>query len=102
MGTARRKDLSGGFHTTMLVEAVREQAPEFPWLAEALAKCGDGNWESRAYVGYVSRANPNQPGADWQFEANVVLQHEVLGMVVLDILKGDRLGGIEFVDRISG
>jgi hypothetical protein len=54
-----------------------------------------------AYVGYVSRANPNQPGADWQFEVNVVLTRAVLGMVVLDILEGDRLGGIEFVDRIS-
>jgi hypothetical protein len=30
-----------------------------------------------------------------------VLTHETLGMVVLDILKGDRLGGIEFVDKID-
>jgi protein-tyrosine phosphatase len=96
-------ELFGGcFHPTMLIETVREQAPEFPWLAEALANCGDGDWESVAYVGYVSRAHPNQPGADWQFEVNVVLTHAVLGMVVLDILKGDRLGGIEFVDRLSG
>ena len=95
-------DLSDhGFHPTMLIETVREQAPEFPWLAEALTNCGDGEWESVAYVGYVSRANPNQPGADWQFEVNVVLEHAVLGMVVLDILKGNRLGGIEFVDRLS-
>ena len=100
MSSPHRKDLSGGFEPTMLIAAVQEQAPEFPWLPDALAKCGEGEWESRAYVRYVSRRNPNQPGSVWQFEVNVVLQHKALGMVVLDILKGDRLGGIEFVDRI--
>lgn len=84
----------------MLVEVVREQAPEFSWLPEALANCGAGEWESRAYVGYVSRLNANQPGAVWQFETNVILNHKKLGMVVLDVLKGNRLGGIELVDRI--
>jgi hypothetical protein len=73
-----RQDWSDGFHPSMLVE-----------------------WESRAYVHYVSRQNPNQPGSQWQFHTNVVLHHEKLGMVVLDILKDNRLGGIEFVDRIK-
>jgi len=31
-----------------------------------------------------------------------ILSHETLGMVVLDVLKGSRLGGIEFVDKIDG
>ena len=96
----KKKDLSEGFEPMMLIEAVREQAPEFPWLPDALMKCGDGEWESRAYVGYVSSNNANQPGSDWQIETNVVLSHDRLGTVVLDILKGNRLGGIEFVDKI--
>ena len=96
------RDLSEGFEPMMLVETVRTQALEFPWLVDALMTCGPGDWESRAYVGYVSRANPNQTGSEWQFETNVVLEHEKLGMVVLDILKGNRLGGIEFVDKIEG
>ena len=98
----KKKELSEGFEPSMLLEVVREQAPEFPWLPDALMKCGRGEWESRAYVAYVSRSNPNQSGSDWQFQTNVVLAHHTLGMVVLDILKGDRLGGIEFVDKIEG
>ncbi len=86
----------------MLVAAAKEQAPEFPWLPDALGKCDAGQWESTAYVGYVSRRNPNQPNSEWQFETSVVLKHEALGMVVIDVLKGGRLGGIEFVDRIEG
>jgi len=95
-------DLSEGFEPVMLVAAVQEQAPELPWLTEALRSCPAGDWSSRAYVGYVSRIKPNQPGSEWQFETNVVLSHETLGMVVLDVLKGSRLGGIEFVDKIEG
>lgn len=98
----RQSFQDSGFHPRMLIAAVQEQAPEFGWLEEALCNCGTGEWESPAYVGYVSRHRPNQPGAEWQFEKNVVLQHEELGMVVLDVLKGNRLGGIEFLDRIGG
>jgi hypothetical protein len=94
-------DLNEGFDPRMLISAVKEQAPEFPWLPYALEHCGVGIWRSRAYVQYVSSHNPNQPGSDWQFEVNVVLNHDQLGMVVLDILKGDQLGGIEFVHKIE-
>lgn len=95
-----QNDLSEGFDPTTLIEAVRAQAPEFPWLPEVLSKCGVGLWESRAYVRYVDRRNANQSGAEWQFKTNVVLSHETLGTVVLDVLKDNRLGGIEFVDKI--
>lgn len=100
--TRKQEDFNGGFTPSMLIEAVKEQALDYPWLPEALAKCGAGQWESPAYVGYVSRRNPNQPGSEWQFEANVVLNHQTLGMVVIDVLQGSRLGGIEFVDKIEG
>ena len=96
------RDLSGGFHPRVLVHVAREQAPEMPWLPSALTSCGPGDWESPTYVGYVCRANPNQPGAEWQFLTNVVLSHKEFGMVVLDILKGNRLGGIELLERIEG
>ena len=95
------RDLSNGFHPRQLVQLASERAPEYPWLPDALASCGGGEWESPAYVGYVSRCNPNQSGAEWQFLANVVLHHEELGTVVIDVLKGNRLGGIELVSRIE-
>ena len=95
------EDLSGGFLPSMLAEAARQQAPAFPWLPNELLQCTGGSWESRAYVAYVSRIRPNQPGSEWQFQANVVLEHTELGTAVIDVLKGNRLGGIELVDRIE-
>ena len=96
------KNLGEGFGPRMLIEAARHQATEFPWLPAALSKCGEGEWESRAYVRYVPCHQPNQPGSEWQFETNVVLHLPELGMVVLDVLQGQRIGGIELVDRIEG
>ena len=85
----------------MLIEETRLQAPEFPWLPDALARCGTGEWESSAYVRYVTSIDPNQQKSQWQFETNVVINHHSLGMVVIDVQQGDCIGGIEFVDRID-
>jgi hypothetical protein len=96
-----QNNLREGFDPRTLIESVRAQAPEYPWLPDALNHCGAGLWENRAYVRYVDSRNANQTGAEWQFKTNVVLSHELLGTVVLDILKDNRLGGIEFVDKIA-
>ena len=93
-----RADARESFDPRSLIEAVKTQAPDFPWLADALMACGAGLWESPAYVAYVAQAVPNQPEGAWQFEASILLQHEALGRVVIDVLKGNRVGGIEFLD----
>lgn len=93
--------LKEGFDPQMLIEDAQAQAPQFPWLPAALNRCIDGKWESRAYVRYVSSIAANQPGSEWQFDTNIVIDHSELGMVVIDLLRGDRIGGIEFVDRID-
>jgi hypothetical protein len=85
----------------MLAEDAQVQVPELPWLPAALSNCGPGRWESCAYVRYVSPVNSSQPDSQWHFETNVVIDHSVLGMVVIDILQGNRIGGIEFIDRIE-
>lgn len=96
-----RDDLSVRFDPRMLAEDAQAQVPELPWLPAALSCCGPGKWESGAYVHYVPPAEPNQPCSQWHFEINVVIDHSVLGKVVIDILKGNRIGGIELVDRID-
>lgn len=93
-------DLSDGFEPWMLVEVARSQAPGFPWLVEALGACGCGEWKQRYYVSFISSLNPNQPGSEWQFETNVTLEHDQFGTVIVDILKGNRIGGLEFADRL--
>ena len=94
-------DLSQGFNPGMLVSVAEEQAPELPWLPAALAGLGAGNWESAAYVRYVSAANANQPGSEWQFQECVELEHQDLGDLVIDVLSGNRIGGIELIHRIQ-
>lgn len=89
------------FTPSALSDLARRECQEFPWLAEALLSCSEGVWESPAYLRFVSAQNANQPGSEWQFDTNVVLIHDVWGVVVLDVLKSSRVGGIEFLDRIG-
>ena len=94
-------DFSEGFDPCSLIEAAKAQAPECTWLPEALKSAGPGVWKNRAYVNYISSKNANQPGADWQHEKCIMLDHKTLGSVVIDVLTGNRLGGIEFIDKID-
>ena len=56
--------------------------------------------QSRARRTLVSSENPNQPGSDWQFDDNIILDDEKEGDLVLDILKGYRVGGVEFLSKL--
>ncbi len=101
MGAHQKQgELNAGFEPSQLVNVAMEQAPDFPWLPHALATCSAGQWRGSAYIAYVPSDRPNHPGSEWQFETCVVLEHETLGQVVVDILQGQRIGGIEFVDRL--
>ena len=77
------------------------QAPEDPWLREALLRCtlAEGPDEG-LYIHFVDPSRPNEPGSDWQFRRNIILEHPVHGELVLDILEGDRVGGVEFLSRV--
>lgn len=95
------EEFAAGFDPQMLIDEARATAPQFPWLPVALSNCGAGEWESRAYVRYVSAVAPNRPESECEFIASVTIQHRLLGMVVIDILQGNRIGGIEFVERLG-
>jgi len=94
-------DFSEGFDPCSLIEDAKTQAPECTWLPDALKNAGPGFWKSRAYVYYVSSKNANQPGAEWQHEKCIMLHSKTLGTIVIDVLTDNRLGGIEFVDKIE-
>jgi len=90
------------YDPTWLVALAREQLPEEVWLPEALAKCTRCVHESVAYIYFVDGpTNANQPGSEWQFEINMELHSPTEGWIVLDILKGQRVGGVEFVSKIQ-
>lgn len=78
-----------------LVELARAQHPDRPALAEALARCTRAVEESRAYLRFVQADAPA-----WRFRENVRLHHPREGTLVLDVLEGGRIGGVEFLKRL--
>ena len=79
-----------------LVELAEEQLPEESWLSEALRKCTRASG-SPPYIHFVSACQPNKPNSEWQFDMNLSLEHPEYGELILDILKGHRVGGVEFL-----
>ncbi|MCX8532263.1 hypothetical protein [Chryseobacterium luquanense] len=55
-----------------------------------------GEWKNKAYYKFVDSTNANKQGSKWQFKDNIILEHPKYGTLILDILKDDQLGGIEF------
>jgi hypothetical protein len=86
---------------TWLVELAKTERPDLPWLVESLARCVQCHWKRRRiYVYFVDPEPANQPGADWQYRETISLEHPKFGHIKLDILKDNRVGGVEFYDRL--
>lgn len=83
-----------------LIEAAQQSIDQHPWLPAALAKCNKIIDQRDAYIYFVSSENPNQAGSEWQFQENIILRNTENGDVVLDILKDNRVGGVEFLNKI--
>ena len=88
------------YDPTWLVELAKEQLPEETWLPAALAACTMARQESAAYIHFVTRADPEEPGSEWQVQTDFTLKHPTEGELVLDILEGNRVGGVEFVAKL--
>ena len=56
-----------------LIALAKEQHPEKEWLVEALAVCTRAKPKGDAFIYFVDAANPNEPGSEWQFETNILL-----------------------------
>lgn len=88
------------YDPSWLVDWVRANVPGEPWLADALARCTRAMGGGRAYVYFVGPVDANLPGAEWQLDRSVTLHHPKEGTLVLDVLTGGRIGGIEFLARL--
>ncbi len=89
------------FDPTWLVELAKRERPDLPWLSESLARCSQCHWKrSRIYVYFVDPESANQPGADWQYHETVSLAHPKFGCIMLDVLQDNKVGGVEFYDRL--
>jgi len=92
--------MTTAFEPAPLMELARQNHPGEPWIVEALSKCTHALSVSSVMVYFVASEKPNEPGSEWQFRTNVVLESPVDGTMVLDILKDGRVGAIEYVDRL--
>jgi len=70
------------------------QQPEATWLADALGACTRVRVRSAAMIHFV---DPHGP--EWDFDTNIVLESDSHGDLVLDVLTGQRIGGVEFLSR---
>lgn len=84
-----------------IIELVRQQEPNRQDLIKALQNCTGGQWASKGYYRFVDSTNANQVGAKWQFDENIILESKTLGTLVIDYLKGNQIGGIEFLKNLD-
>lgn len=82
-----------------IIELVKQQVPEREDVVKALKKCSVGKWTSSGY--YQFPLSKKGKSADWKFNENLLLEHEFLGFIVLDILKNGIIAGIEFISLIE-
>jgi hypothetical protein len=80
-----------------IIELVRQQEPERKDIIKSLQKCSGGKWTSSGYYQFVF-ASKNNKGPEWKFNENIVLEHEFLGFIVLDVLKNGSIAGIEYIN----
>lgn len=88
------------YDPTWLVELARSTRPDIPWLPTALARCTKCCRTSRAYVHFVNPDRANKPESDWQFREHLYLHDPIEGNLIVDVLEGRKIGGIEFYDRL--
>jgi hypothetical protein len=88
------------YDPTWLVTLAKEQHPDKPWLAHALSQCTRYRRESRAYFHFIDADRANQPGSIWQFVQNLQLYDRTEGDLILDILTDQRVGGLEFLNKL--
>ncbi len=85
------------YNPEWIVKIAKEQIPDRPEIALALTQCTKMKKESRAYIYFTNQELPNKPNSEWQFKENIMLEDKTNGTIILDVLKGNKVGGIEFL-----
>ena len=88
------------YDPSWLVNAVKALEGEYPWIVEAAQNCTSVVAESELYIHFIDPSNPNKPGSKWQFEQNIIIEESEKGELVLDILKGNIIGGVELLTNV--
>lgn len=88
------------YDPTWLIEAAENYKDKYPWLINSLKSCTKATKESNLYTYFVDKSNPNKLHSEWQFQECIILENTSEGEIVIDIIKTNRVGGIEFLTRV--
>ncbi|MGO4773914.1 hypothetical protein ACEN2I_19930 [Flavobacterium sp. W22_SRS_FK3] len=83
-----------------LIKILEKEEPKNVNIINSLQNCNGGKWKNKAYYQFVNSENPNQLGSKWQFSNNLIIEHPERGTIIIDILKDNLIGGIEFYELI--
>lgn len=89
------------YNPQWIVDIAEEQIPDKTEIITALSKCVKAKSESKAYIYFVNGDNPNEPNSEWQFQENITLEDKKNGTIILDVLKGNKIGGVEFLKYLK-
>lgn len=89
------------YNPQWLVELAKEQIAERPNIIEALSKCVLAKTDNPAYTYFENEDKPNQSNSIWQFEENIILLDKKHGEIILDVLDGNQIGGVEFLKYVK-
>ena len=88
------------YNPEWVIKASEYRFDEYPWLKEALSGCTEINTSNDLYVYFVNAKNPNKEKSEWQFQESITIEDTPEGDIVLDIIKPNRVGGIEFLTKV--
>ena len=83
------------YDPSWLVELADEYKDEYPWLRGAFKECSFVRRESCYYHRFVDTSSKN-----WNFDMNVIMEDPAQGDIIVDVLKDQKIGGIEFSNRL--
>lgn len=90
------------YNPDWLAALATDQHPDQPWLADAFSRCTSVVKRTKYIIHFVDPTHANRPGAEWQFDRNLCLKDPAEGNLVIDILKNERIGAVEFYDLLLG
>lgn len=88
------------YDPSWLIDLALEQHPDKPWLPKSLLECTRASRKNDYYIYFISSHRANQKGSEWQFKEYITLVDPIQGELILDVLEGDRIGGIEFYSAL--
>ncbi len=84
-----------------LISLLKSQNPNRTELIHSIENIENSIKKTRAYLYFVDNKNPNQPNSEWQFSENIILESTLYGTLIVDVLTKNRIGGVEFYNRLK-